>query len=996
MGYPVWNTPAGFLGKIAELEVYNYSFVADDPDGNDVAFSLIAGRLPPGIQLLPDGSIYGQPVNEIATLLGTPNAVGKDVDYQFTLRASNPHGQITDRTFSLTVTGNNPPQLLTGLGYAPPASLGSYIDGDEVSIQLSSIDLDINDSLTYRIVEGSLPSGLTMSSSGLISGLVLPYVDLPEGASTGWDESRWEEYPWQFSTRSVNKNYSFTVEVSDGKAIDLRKFIVYIYSHNLLRSDNSIITVDSELFFMDLTEKRTPVLLTKDLDGYNTFTSDNFFAFKFDGVDLDGDTVQYEMLSGSAASGFDTSGAYYDMALFDQGEFEALPGLTLNQDTGWLTGYIPPQIEPSKVYTFGIQVYKLEDPDYVSKIILYKLTVLGSLSLDINWITPQDLGSITAGSLSQLLIEAQNASGSQLGYTLKDGSKLPQGLKLLNDGSITGRCSFQSFSIDGGLCTFDVSLSERGFVGAPTKFDRTYTFTVIATNNAGSASSERIFTLAVDIRTPEPYENVYIRCTPDQTSRSKLFSILDNSDIFPTNLLYRSNDPFWGKRRDLTALIAYGITASKASDYIAAMQDRHYTKKFYFGDYGVSLAKDTDDNVIYEVVWVDLVEETRAYINGVVQPPPASSTDLSSKIVGWQASSSIKKADNTAVHGDSTKYDIDSNIIKPNDSVLMRRDLTDSLGITDPNTLPEWMTSIQKDGSVLGYVTKVPLAYVRPGEGDKVLFRLKKSAASGVIPDIKDIPFVVDRYILDSNMSQYFDYDTRKFQEHHYTTFDLTAKLPEQIIPIATVDFAVEIPFDSINGRTVSYIDDLGGLDGIVTSYIGKTIVFAKQEQYIGYSLDPETGGWEMIQQFFDDSSKFGYLDYAQEQQIPGYVEAGANPGEIENQRAGVWLITLDSNNLIKLVFQQEIPIASVTSSGTIKVNSGEKYGGNLIRYSIENQIPPKTVPDYAILDTEFTPVILGTTFDGATTRFLAGVDNYQLPDEGDKYLKFPKIGVFG
>jgi hypothetical protein len=528
-----------------------------------------------------------------------------------------------------------------------------------------------------------------------------------------------------------------------------------------------------------------------------------------------------------------------------------------------------------------------------------------------------------------------------------------------------------------------VGLTERGFASAPTVFDRDFIFTVVATNSAGSASSQREFTLAVDIRTPEPYENLYVRCFPNNTSRNKLFSILDNSDIFPNNLMYRANDPFWGKRRDLTALIAYGITASSAADYISAMQDRHYDKRFFFGDYGVSIAKDTDDNIIYEVVWVDLIEETRAYIKSVVQDPPAASIDLKAKIVGWE---------NTVNPNDY--------ILKINDSVLMRRDLTDTLGITDPNTLPEWMTSVQRDGTVLGYVTKVPLAYVRPGQGDKVLFRLRRSAASGLIPDIKEIPFQVDRYILDNNLSTYFDTETRQFVEHNYTTFDLTPSGAEELEPITTVDFAIEVPFNYINGRSIDFLENtLGGLDNVVTSYIGKTIVFAKQEQYVGYDVG-DNDGWDRTVQFYDDIGGYDDTDFSETEIIPGWVESNANPS-IQNQRAGIWTVALDDNGLIALEFTTEIYLAnelmpdSTISTGVLYIRYGAKYGGNDIQYSIANQIPPKNVPDYAIIEIGVIQESNGTIFDSNATRFLSGVDNYQAPDEGDKYLKFPKIGVF-
>ena len=198
-----------------------------------------------------------------------------------------------------------------------------------------------------------------------------------------------------------------------------------------------------------------------------------------------------------------------------------------------------------------------------------------------------------------------------------------------------------------------------------------------------------------------------------------------------------------------------------------------------------------------------------------------------------------------------------------------------------------------------------------------------------------------------------------------------------------------------INGRSIDFLENtLGGLDGVATSYVNRTLIFAKQEQYTGYDIDDITYGWERTVQFYDDVAGYSATDFSETEIIPGWVESNANP-LIQNQRAGIWRITLDDNNLIYLEFVQEIPIAGALSSGVVSVRYGAKYGGNDIQYSIANQIPPKNVPDYAIIEIGVIQESNGTIFDSNATRFLSGVDNYQAPDEGDKYLKFPKIGVF-
>jgi hypothetical protein len=68
------------------------------------------------------------------------------------------------------------------------------------------------------------------------------------------------------------------------------------------------------------------------------------------------------------------------------------------------------------------------------------------------------------------------------------------------------------------------------------------------------------------------------------------------------------------------------------------------------------------------------------------------------------------------------------------------------------------------------------------------------------LPDIKEISFVADRYVLDNNLSEYFNLDTRLWQVHNYTSFDIEASVDDSYNPVATVDFAVNIPFEYING----------------------------------------------------------------------------------------------------------------------------------------------------------------------------------------------------
>ena len=133
MSAAIWLTPAGDLGIIPELEFYELALDAYNPAGGDITFSLIAGNLPPGLELKNDGTIQGLPVN--GEVQGVPFAVSKVTTSTFSVRVTNPQGLVTDRTFNLTVAGMLPPIIIPNT-----TELGSYIDGDYVDIQLDAIE----------------------------------------------------------------------------------------------------------------------------------------------------------------------------------------------------------------------------------------------------------------------------------------------------------------------------------------------------------------------------------------------------------------------------------------------------------------------------------------------------------------------------------------------------------------------------------------------------------------------------------------------------------------------------------------------------------------------------------------------------------------------------------------------------------------------------------------------------------------------------------------
>lgn len=491
MSQPQWLTPSGSLGTIPEGVFYSIPVQAV-ADGEDVYFKVIAGTLPDGVQINSNGTIEGVPKN-IVRVQGVPREVSVDVTSKFAVRAYTIKiingaivtDRINDRTFSLTVTGQDVPEFVT-----PAGNIGTFYDGSTVDLRILFTDRDPEDTITIGVISGELPPGLVLDPrTGEITGVIAPLIGPPDTAVAGYDASQFSQYPFDFATRSASKNYQFTVEITDGKASNLRTFEIYVYSKDSMSADTDDFTADNTFITADVVPTRTPVLLTPP--GFlGRARADNFYAFKFNGIDFDGDPIEYSVTVG-AGVGFDAPGTVYDETGigFDRGAFSLPPGLTINIDTGWFYGYIPDQGATEQTYRFAVRVLKKDNPSIISDYYYFTITIVGNIDAEVTWLTDPDLGTIDNGAISTLSIRAQNRAGRSLQYRLLSGSdsRLPQGLTLQTSGNITGRVSFDTFCLDGGSTTFDVNIRSQT-IQSPTTFDLEFNFTV----NAYAAETEQI------------------------------------------------------------------------------------------------------------------------------------------------------------------------------------------------------------------------------------------------------------------------------------------------------------------------------------------------------------------------------------------------------------------------------------------------------------------------------------------------------------------------
>jgi len=736
MAQPVWLTPAGNLGTYPEGVFFQLPLVAEEPDlGDPIYFKVIAGELPTGVQVADDGLIVGVP-RAVVNLQGIPVEVARDITSKFAIRAYTTKvvagvtviNRLADRTFSITVSGQDAPEWVT-----PAGQIAQYFDGTQVyDLPLLYADNDATDYTVVRLVEGSLPPGLTLSPTGHISGIIPAATVVTE--PVGFDATPFDLYRFSPQPFGTNNNYSFTLELTDGKNSALREFSIFVWSRSLLSADTTVDTADNTFITADGVNTWMPII-TNIPGSIGTVQSNNYFAYKFNGIDFANDAFVFTLNSGTLP-----------------------PGTELDPVTGWLYGYIPDLGLTERTYAFSLRVFKINEPTYTSQPYSYNLTIDGPIETNIRWNTPANavdraktpspLGTIDNGAVSELYVEAVNSAGIVLEYRLKSGStsSLPQGLTLMPSGNIVGRVSFNTFTLDGGATTFDVNSDNRA-ITAPTTFDLTFNFTVQAFGGNGIISVFKEFSIRVNREYNEPYENLYIQAMPPQDNRNLVNSLLQDSTLIPPNSLYRADDPNFGRATQVVYDHAFGLTAATYEDYIASLDKNHYWKNLVLGEIKTAQAIDpVTGQVIYEVIYSQIVDD----------------------LVNAQGESVSKEVVIPYPLNANTAAEIDS--VYPNSLINMRDQVIDVVGQIS-NVLPLWMLSKQSSGQVLGFTPAWVIAYVLPGQSGQIIYNISRQFGN----QLNLVDFEVDRYELDRALTKNWDPVAKQWipQPPAATTFDL-------------------------------------------------------------------------------------------------------------------------------------------------------------------------------------------------------------------------------
>ena len=732
MSRPVWKTPEGSLGTIQEQEYYVLPMVAD-AGGSDMVYSLIAGKLPDGLLIRRDGVLEGRPTSSVK-VAGIPQGVSQDVTSRFALRVSA-DGFVADRTFSVTVTGQDTPLFSTNEG-----RIGTFIDGTEVDLQIQSVDPDMGDTVTYKLLSGSLPPGLTMSDTGRITGFTTPVVDA--GArDEGYDDTLYDQYGYDFTNNFLSKSYQFTVAITDGKDTASRTFEIYVIAATSQRASSTIFTADMTNLTVDGDVRRPPVIQNTKLT-YDNILHNNDFFLEIEGKDFDNAPVTYEIQSG------------------------ALPtGLSLNSTTVWITGSLPSILSLNEEHKFTIRIKKTSYPTYYTQK-EFKLVLSTSSDITPTWDQEEVLGSVTSGEPSTLAVSVTSPviyPVEKYNFRIKGAtsSALPQGLTLQGDGTIVGIPTFRTYQNDNAGTTYD---------NKTTTFDSEYSFTVQALNSSGVVRAEKTFKITHKNENYKPYENVYLvqNSTPDDRAVWK--TITGVSDTIPYEDIYRPHDPFFGFVKQPRVLLAHGLNPKLSSEWTKVLQKNFYKFNLQFGELKFAKAVDPVSKThLYDVVYVEIKDDSTEFnTNGkMVAGNLAITANSASTISNYNAPLTVDET--TKLNTNLLTADVKNKIkLYPSGFEIIRQILLTNIGQIDSRVLPLWMRSTQANDTVLGFVPSAPLMYVKPGLGPKTVYNLTND------PDfnLSKMDFTVDRMLWDNSRSANFNKITQTWDTVNETTFD--------------------------------------------------------------------------------------------------------------------------------------------------------------------------------------------------------------------------------
>ena len=843
MAQPIWNTSAGSIGTYPATipMLFQLSASAVSP-ATSVTYTLLSGTLPSGLSISSSGLISG-----------TPSLVTTDTTTTFTVRVTDNLSNLRDRTFSITLSGVAIPEFTT-----PAGSILSTLDSVWIELPITYSNPDNTNEIIIELQEGLLPPGLEINPAGLIRGYANPptvnvtlnqiqtnatitesvsnlitctsttqftigrpivftntaFGDISEGdtyyiktinSSTTFTIAATQNgdiFPLTSDTGSMTvtlpaisvgqptiRTYSFVLRLSSNLGSDTATYNITVINQNTPVSQGGPgYTPNSRIPTILNTRPRTYIITDTDpYYGYyllppvvptvsaymGTIRSGEYFTFKIIGYDFDGNSLTYDYVN--------------------------LPtDLTGDPDTGWITGTPTLNSTGLSTFNFAVNVYKTSNPSIATTNFNFSYNLSNSVTDNILWITPSDLGTLFNSTISTLNVIA--VADTELSYRIVSGS-LPPNLLLLDNGEITGRVADQPSS----------SLLEQN---AETAF----TFTVQAYSPLYPViQSPKTFNITILQEYTQPTDTLYIKASPSINDRNIINGLLTNDTLIPEEMVYRPNDIYFGKATSVIYEHAYGMYASNIDEYLAAVTQNHYWRNITLGELKTAVAKNNLGEIIYEVVYSEVIDNLVNPSGISIQQEIRWPRLIDLQLGPWYTSITDIFTSYETVLGKDYYTSLTpgyAQTLYPNSLFNMRNRVGQVVGqVKDSRLLPLWMTSQQENGGTLGYTQAWVICYTKPRivVNDEPLTYAEFEATGLTRADymsyaetiknniqndwqytLNDINFKIDRFSV--NKSETYNYD-KQLTPPAWTGLPSAYPVPD---PIDSKDFYVLFPRQTI------------------------------------------------------------------------------------------------------------------------------------------------------------------------------------------------------
>ncbi|WP_270730374.1 putative Ig domain-containing protein [Shimia sp. Alg240-R146] len=405
-------------------DAYSQNLSATGGDGN-YTFSLTSGDLPDGLALAAGGALTGVPT--------------RNGDFNFSVSAQDGQGNTGQRTYSVRITAR------TDLSITPTSLPdGTYANSYSVSLNTTGGA----GSYVYGVSSGNLPSGLTLSPGGEISGLPLEAGPFPfdvqvfdEEGNSGTQnftlvilpvENGLPITPSTLPTARYGSFYSvvlstgfgvapYTFEVQDVVAASADR----VFQDGLSRNIGSLSDGDEVFFGIPvLTGSFQLVARVTDSVGNTGSQSYTLVVEPVDDLDVSPDDLPAGAYGSPFSLKFETAGGDGNYS-YSLGTGDLPTGVSLQSD-GELAG------TPTETGDFNIRIDVIDGQSNTGS----QQVVVRILPAAVLTISPETLSDGTYGSLYAASLSASGGDGN---YSFSVGSgDLPLGLDLASDGTLTG------------------------------------------------------------------------------------------------------------------------------------------------------------------------------------------------------------------------------------------------------------------------------------------------------------------------------------------------------------------------------------------------------------------------------------------------------------------------------------------------------------------------------------------------------------------------------